>query len=373
MIKILKNQIDNQLKQVCLTGCDQGVFSACAGAVCFTDGEERECSIYACGTTGYMSGHTTVTEKTFFDLASLTKPLSTALCIIHLIVENKLALHTSLADVYASLSSSHGKITIGRLLAHLSGLPPYRSYFAEYEPFSSRGNQLLLVDRILDESLQNSPETQSVYSDLGYILLGDIIERVSGRRLDEYFSTNVTDPLGISDSLFFLPRDGRKNALDCAATEYCYWRKKLIQGEVHDENCWFLGGVAGHAGLFGNIYGVTALVEKMLTVWRGDGQSNALGGNQFAILFQNPGRAGARYIGFDRPTPGISSSGSHFSLESAGHLGFTGTSFWMDPLKNIAVILLTNRVHPSRSNEQIKQFRPYFHDRIMQTLQGILK
>ncbi|WP_051309161.1 serine hydrolase domain-containing protein [Desulfogranum japonicum] len=365
----MKNQIDNQLERVCLEGVCQGVFSAAAAAVCFTAEKERKWSIFTCGATGYSPGYSPVTAQTIFDLASLTKPLSTALCIVHLIVDNLLTIETTLADIYPDLPVSHATITIGQLLAHCSGLPSYRTYFTGYKPVSSPTHTEILVDSILAEYLENEPGKQILYSDLGYILLGDIIERISGKRQAVYFSEKIASPLGLSDDLFFLHSSCRRSRCDFAATELCGWRKRVIQGEVHDENCWFIGGTAGHAGLFGTIKGVTVLVEKMLASWVGDVHSQALGGEVFTILLQFMYKGSERYIGFDRPTPGASSSGTYFSADSAGHLGFTGTSFWMDPLKNVAVILLTNRVHLSRSNERIKAFRPYFHDMVMEAVQ----
>ena len=142
-----------------------------------------------------------------------------------------------------------------------------------------------------------------------------------------------------------------------------------MQGEAHDEHCWLMGGVAGHAGLFGTLRGVMGLCAMILDVWNNRGKASFPCGQELlreALTTRH--KNGSWCLGFDTPTPGHSSSGQYFSPQSVGHLGFTGTSFWIDPLHDIAIVLLTNRVHPSRINEKIRIFRPYFHDYIMERL-----
>ncbi|PIE58025.1 MAG: hypothetical protein CSA33_05040 [Desulfobulbus propionicus] len=362
-----KEKVVHEVRKICIQGCTQKIFSAVAAGVCLDKGHEKYSRVYTHGKTNYTFAANQVNTHTLFDLASLTKPLCTALCIMHLVAEKRLTLYTPLADLYPHCNPVTGTILIGHLLSHCSGLPAYKTYFTEYRPpFSHLQITTSLIESILSEKLENKPGQVTVYSDLGYIVLGDIIEKVSGVKLERYFQWKVTDPLSISDSLFFLTASAQPKAAEVVATEQCTWRKRLLQGEVHDEHCSLMGGVAGHAGLFGNIKGVMKLVEEMLFAWIGKQHSPALAGSQFSSLFQTWYRGSPRYLGFDRPTPGISSSGTYFSPESAGHLGFTGTSFWMDPVKKIAVVLLTNRVHPSRTNEKIRQFRPLFHNRIME-------
>jgi CubicO group peptidase (beta-lactamase class C family) len=149
-----------------------------------------------------------------------------------------------------------------------------------------------------------------------------------------------------------------------AATERCPWRQRLVKGEVHDENAFCLGGEAGHAGLFGTAEAVETLLGALLAAWHGR-QGRGAFSPEIVRRFLAPPADGGRALGFDVPTPGASSSGRWFSPFTVGHLGFTGTSFWMDLERQIIVVLLTNRVHPSRANERIRGFRPLLHDAVM--------
>jgi CubicO group peptidase (beta-lactamase class C family) len=144
----------------------------------------------------------------------------------------------------------------------------------------------------------------------------------------------------------------------------------VLRGEVGDENCWVLGGVAGHAGLFGRLGEVLDLVVAVLEIWQGRQRQPFLPQEVLKgfLEAQSQVQGSTWALGFDRPTPGSSSSGRYLSPRSVGHLGFTGTSFWIDPERDLAIVLLTNRVHPSRDNNRIKEFRPYFHDRVIELL-----
>ncbi|NVM22381.1 MAG: serine hydrolase, partial [Desulfobacterales bacterium] len=153
-----------------------------------------------------------------------------------------------------------------------------------------------------------------------------------------------------------------------AATEDCPWRGKILDGEVHDDNAYAMGGVAGHAGLFGTAKDVYGILKELLNVYEGKPNSGLFHLDVVETFFQHRSDAGSWALGFDTPTRPDSSSGRHFSDQSIGHLGFTGTSFWMDLLRGIIVVLLTNRIHPSRQNEKIKAFRPLLHDSIMETI-----
>jgi len=172
-------------------------------------------------------------------------------------------------------------------------------------------------------------------------------------------------PLGIED--LFFPGARELAAGRFAPTEVCTWRNKLIQGRVHDENAYAVGGVDGHAGLFGTASAVHDLLWRILRAYKERSYEGVLPQRQVQVLL-NYGKGNERALGFDRPTQPGSSSGSHFSENSVGHLGFTGTSFWMDLEKNICVVLLTNRIHPSRDIEKIKGFRPRIHDAVMEFL-----
>jgi CubicO group peptidase (beta-lactamase class C family) len=217
---------------------------------------------------------------------------------------------------------------------------------------------------IRDEPLIYTRGERSVYSDLGFMLLGFLVERLSGMALDLWCEEAIIRPLR-ADPLMFCPTAGRaQSPIDIsriAPTEQDEWRNRLLRGEVHDENAAAMAGVAGHAGLFGNAESVLAVSGAWLRGYHG-GESILDGElvRQFTTRQESAARS-SWALGWDTPSA-PSSSGSHFSERSFGHLGYTGTSLWIDPLCELEVVLLSNRVHPSRRNEKIKVFRPYIHD-----------
>ncbi len=198
------------------------------------------------------------------------------------------------------------------------------------------------------------------------MLLRGIIETVSGRRLDDMVQKEICLPLQLKD-LFFVDPESPPPVDRFAATETCPWRQTRIRGVVHDENAYIVGGVDGHAGLFGTAADVHCLLMEMLGTYSGD-PSHHVFQQDLLKEFLDYGKGTERALGFDRPAENGSASGCRFSQNSVGHLGFTGTSFWMDMDRSIIIILLTNRVHPSRDNEKIRGFRPVLHDAVMETL-----
>lgn len=303
-----------------------------------------------------------------FDLASLTKPLATTLAISKLIEKKKTGLYQELGSILKPFSqTSKAKITVDMLLRHTSGLPAYKEYFkktGEKKFFSRQYLRQLLVD----QNLENPINSCQAYSDPGFMILSWIIEEVSGQRLDVFVSENIFIPLGINH-LFFVDLHSATSGSDhCgkkfAATQVCPWRGRLLVGEVDDENAWAAGGIEGHAGLFGDAFSVFVLCCELLKILQGR-QTKVL--DPFVLqelLKKNPKNQYDMVAGFDTPSKQNSSAGQFFSRSSIGHLGFTGTSFWIDPEAALTVVLLTNRVHPLRSNEGIKQFRPVLHDLI---------
>ncbi|MBI3543842.1 MAG: serine hydrolase, partial [Deltaproteobacteria bacterium] len=209
-------------------------------------------------------------------------------------------------------------------------------------------------------------EKQAVYSDLGFLLLGWILEKISAQPLERLFEARVAAGLGLQ-SLRYLPLGRAPIPLDTIPTEDCPWRKHVLRGEVHDDNCYVLGGVAGHAGIFGTVADTHALGRRWLGAL--NGTDSWLGQATAARFWERSKVAGStRALGWDGVSPSGSSSGKYFGPSSRGHLGFTGTSIWIDPEKDLVVTLLTNRVHPTRSNEKIKGFRPLFHDTLLTEL-----
>ena len=308
-----------------------------------------------------------VTRETVFDLASLTKPLATTLALMILVQQNRLGLEQHLGDVLPAFGAvEKSLIKINQLLYHNSGLPDYRPYYKELErlPFGQR--KAALHDLLVKEPLLHPIGDRVLYSDIGFMILAWLIEDICSDRLDRIVSEVVYKPLGLED-LFFAGLNGTHPPELFAATEYCPWRQRLLVGQVHDENAYVVGGVQGHAGLFGTAAAVQILLSELLSVYHGD-PSRKLFQSDLVRLFFKRLPDTDRALGFDMPAAKHSSSGSFFSENTVGHLGYTGTSFWMDLNRSIIVILLTNRIHPSRANEAIKLFRPILHDEVMNCL-----
>ena len=314
-----------------------------------------------------------VTEETVFDLASLTKPLATALAVADLAKQGAIRLTTPLSALLGqSLPSDKAGITVDMLLRHTAGLPAHREYFRQISEQDMTMARAILRQKILEEPLVTAPGQQECYSDLGYILLAWVVERVAGVRLDQMVTQRIYQPLGI-DRLGFsgigiLIPEWCRNA---AATSYCSWRKKMLRGEVEDENAWAAGGVEGHAGLFGTAGAVHRLCCEILDALACDGpEPKVLAREVMAELVRRyPNRT--RVAGFDTPSGDRPAAGRFSAQTVIGHLGFTGTSFWMDPGSGVVIILLTNRVHPSRENLMIKKFRPWIHDLVFKAFKRI--
>ncbi len=367
----MKNQINIYLNEVCRQGLEEGVFGGVSAAVSIFKNKVYKRGFFSGGLTRFDRADENVTKKTLFDLASLTKPLCTTLCVLYLVGIGKFNLEESYSSLMGlKISPEKRRIKIKNLLNHSSGLPSYKSYFKKFEPNCSSQNLSKIICEILEESLEFPTGTNCQYSDLDFILLGSLIERKIGIGLDNLYRMIITDPLNLSLDLCFLPvgKHSLINKEPIAATEVCGWRNKLLQGEVHDEHCWLSGGVTGHAGLFGNVNGVVTLCEKILDMWKDRGALEAFPNSllQEAVTDKHP--FGSWCLGFDTPSLGKSSSGRYFSQRSVGHLGFSGTSFWIDPDRDIIIVLLTNRIHPSRENLKIRQFRPFFHDYLMKRI-----
>lgn len=304
-----------------------------------------------------------VSPGTLFDLASLTKPLATTAALIHLVQTNRLCLDQTLGDLLPGVAGhDRACITVEDLLRHRSGLPAHRPYHAQIIKSPEKERRDRLRRLILNEPLVYPPGQEELYSDLGFILLAWIVERTAGQRLDLYVRSNIYQPLGI-EGLGFM-RTGHPLTCGVAATEHCHWRGRVLKGEVHDDNAWAAGGIEGHAGLFGTALDILTLLGEFMEGVRGK-KTGVLEG-EWIQRFAVKKDGFERVAGFDTPSSRNSSAGRFFSPASLGHLGFTGTSFWMDPLEQAMVILLTNRVHPVRSNEKIRKFRPYIHDLIME-------
>lgn len=311
-----------------------------------------------------------MTTDTVFDLASLTKPLATTVALTLLVQQTRLNLDQTLGNAIPDFSGTDKEaITIRQLLSHTSGLTDYQPYYKQLVelPLSERKGSLRRL--LLAEKLIHAPGEASLYSDLGFMILEWLVEVTVQKPLDRFVEESIYTPLRLLN-LYFIHLNGPRVRDDhyYAATEDCPWRGKILDGEVHDENAYALGGVAGHAGLFGTAQDVYSLLKKLLCVYVGKPNTGLFRRDVVQTFLGRQSDVGSWALGFDTPSEGNSSSGHYFSDQSVGHLGFTGTSFWVDLLKGVIVILLTNRIHPNRENERIKVFRPLLHDIVMDSI-----
>jgi CubicO group peptidase (beta-lactamase class C family) len=311
--------------------------------------------------------------ETHFDLASLSKPLAPTLLLFDCMEQGLLTAETRYASLCCRpVPEEKREITIGQLLSHSSGLPAYHPYYTNFAPVPDPASRDRILAAIEHEPLGYQPGNTCLYSDLGFLLLGDLLEKVTKTTLDELFRKRIARPLGLEKEIFYVPLSGQSPCYSdnrFAATEECPWRNRVLQGEVHDEHCLLFGGVSGHAGLFATIRGVTALCKAILDTWQGLTTPLPVSPAFMTRALQPfvPGQTWC--LGFDTPSPaGYTSAGQRLSRTSIGHLGYAGTSFWIDPDHSLIIVLLTNRVHPSRNNTKIREFRPWFHDRIMEYL-----
>ncbi|MDY0377067.1 MAG: serine hydrolase [Desulfobacterales bacterium] len=338
------------------------------GGVLWVSREDRVVFKNAYGYANIFSAKP-ATLDTVFDLASLTKPLATGLAVMKLAAQGRLDLEQSLASVLpAFIDSGKDEIQLHQLLSHTSGLPDYQPYYKEICRLPRRIRKPSLRRLLVNEPLVGLPGRKRVYSDLGFMILEWVVEAAGGTGLDCFVDENIYRPLGIESLFFTNCLEDHRRQCNFAATELCPWRGRLLEGMVHDDNAYSAGGVGGHAGLFGTAGDVHVLLRELL---KGYGDDPACFFPPALVReFLTPRTGCHGCLGFDQPSAEGSSSGRYFSEHSVGHLGFTGTSFWMDLRRSIIIILLTNRVHPRRDNWKIKAFRPVVHNRIMQKLLG---
>jgi CubicO group peptidase (beta-lactamase class C family) len=297
-----------------------------------------------------------VNENTMWDLASLTKVIGTTTALMQLWGAHRIDLDAPVQRYLPEFVGPHKKlVTVRHLLTHSSGMPAWRPLYKE------AASPAAAIALVYSTPLDTLPGVRMVYSDLGAMLLGKIVERVSGQPLDAYLHRHVFAPLGMSSTMF---RPPHRLLSRIAPTERDPWRGRLVHGEVHDENAYFLGGVSGHAGLF----------------------SSARDLARFARMYLNDGRLGTvrivsaaavdtftrvqdsalsnRALGWEVPD-GTNSAGHLMSNRAFGHTGFTGTSIWIDPARDLFVILLSNRVDPTRDNPRLGPVRVALADAVI--------
>ena len=307
----------------------------------------------------YDVGSKRVEAETIFDLASLTKAVATTTMAMLLYERGLLELDSPAAAILPELSSAgdkrHEQITFRMLLAHSSGLP---GHVRLYE--TGKGDEIFWA--ACRTPLEAAPGVRAGYSDIGFILLGKALERLADEELASFSQREIFGPLAMMHTMFQPPTE-----LRCSippAQDDREFRRKIVQGEVDDENAWAMGGIGGHAGLFSNARDLSRFANCMLgggspilrkeTIERFTKRQNLPAGSSWGL-------------GWDTPSS-PSQSGRYFSPSSYGHLGFTGTSLWIDPERQLSVSFLTNRTWPDRRSEKIKQVRPNLHDAIVEDL-----
>jgi CubicO group peptidase (beta-lactamase class C family) len=319
-------------------------------------------------------------RDTLFDLASLTKPIATTTAILLLAGDGALGIDDPVSKFLPDFAEREKQgVTLRHLLTHSSGLRPWRGFHDLLLDKERRTGERLIgtpaarefvLERVLRSALVHEPGAAAVYGDLDFIVLGAVVEAVARRPLDEFAAERIFGRLGMRDSFFVRTGDGMPGLPEAvrrrvAATENCPWRGRIVWGEVHDPNASVMGGVAGHAGLFSSADDVMTFAQTVLDVWHG--RSDLLPRDLLRTFLTRqhlpPGSDWA--LGWDTPTRGASASGQHFSDLSVGHLGFTGTSLWIDLEREVVVVMLTNRVHLVAKRSRF-ELRPIVHDGILE-------
>jgi CubicO group peptidase (beta-lactamase class C family) len=348
-------------------GVEQRAFPGAVLAV----GHEGRLAILPAGRLSDANGARAVSAETIYDLASLTKVVATTAAAMILVDRGLLDINRPVAQYLPEfvppydiaedpLWTVRSEVTIGHLLAHTSGLPAYEKFFLRAR------EKAHVLDEAMALPLEEPPGQKTIYSDVGFILLGGILERVASERLDVFCEREIFRPLAMRSTCFNPSRELWERIAPTEQDDS--FRKRLIHGEVQDENAWVMGGVAGHAGLFGTAGDLASFAQMMLRGGNADGRQLIQPATIQEFTRAWPAQQGPpRGLGWDKPS-NPSSSGRHFSPASYGHLGYTGTSLWIDPEKQLFVILLTNRIHPTRTNEAIKAIRPAVHDAVVEGL-----
>jgi CubicO group peptidase (beta-lactamase class C family) len=396
-------------------GLEEGVFP---GAVALVAQGGKVVFFEHVGYRSLVPERASMTRDTIFDLASLTKVFATVPTIMKLVDEGRIAREDPLSKLIPSADlGDKTDLTLKLLLTHSAGLVDWKPFFEKLRDHPLKERKRLLREWIIEEPFAYEPANGSLYSDLGFMLLEWVIEEQTGETLPEFVEKSFYGPLGLKRTLFRRTSDqdnpprppftkggreenlkggsreraGERKSLDSrlrgndenifgsngstyakkefVATEDCPWRKRVLQGEVHDDNAWTLGGYSGHAGLFSTAEEVYVMANMMREHYLGK-RKDFFNPETVREFFrrQDIVKGSDWALGWDTRALEGSSAGKYFSRDSVGHTGFTGTSIWMDLEKDVIAILLSNRVHPKRDNDKIKQFRPVFHDAVMEAL-----
>ncbi len=327
-------------------------------------GHKGELAIHSFGRQAYESGARAVTPETIYDVASLTKPIVTTTLIAMEVEDGRINLDSSIGSYLPEWNAGsqpewRSRVTIRHLLTHTSGLPGHVTY---YESLKSKRE---IIRRALSEQLISAPGEKCEYSDPGFMLLGNILEVSIGHPLEALAQQRIFAPLEMNNSMFNPSRDFHSRIAPTGSDSPL--RKGLIKSQPHDDNTFVMDGIAGHAGLFSTADDLAAFCQTMLNGGIYAHQRLLKRATVEEFTSAQPLAKNTRALGWVVPTE-PSASGKYFSARSFGHAGFTGTSIWCDPEKDLFVVLLTNRVHPVRTNEKIQQVRPALHDAVSEAL-----
>lgn len=336
---------------------------------------------FAGGQRYFSSAQLPVTPETPMDIASLTKPLVTATLLMQAVDEGLANFDDPIAahlPAWSSGANARQSATLLHLLNHSSGLPAWDRFYLRYPlnptPARAQKTRAAIMASIARTPLEAPPGARHCYSDLGYLLLGHLLERIFGAPLHRLAAARIFAPLGMTTTRFVATCDGDLGLEDAAATEDCSLRGRLVVGTVHDENTEIIGGVAGHAGVFSTAGDLLKFCVHLLAIDRGTLKEPGIIARQtlqFCLSEQARGAGqtahpGHHLGGWDTPSGSTSSAGEGFRRgNTIGHLGFTGTSIWIERDLEIIAILLSNRVYPSRENPLIKGLRVAFHEAIL--------
>jgi CubicO group peptidase (beta-lactamase class C family) len=324
----------------------------------------RLVALKAFGRFTYDSDSPLVSPATLFDLASLSKVVATTAMAMILYERGLLDLDAPVVGIlreFADVRAGDGDarrrvVSLRMLLAHSSGLPAYEKLFLKARTRDQLLHAAFTMPLVAD------PETRTAYSDIGFMVLGEALERLAGETLDRFCQREIFGPLGMARSGYNPPPEGRAHIPPTQDDRT--FRKRIVQGEVQDENASVLGGVAPQAGVFSTAEDLARFAHAMI------GGGHPILRLETVALFtrRETAPAGTSWArGWDTPSA-PSQSGKYFSEQSYGHLGYTGTSLWIDPVRQLSVILLTNRTWPDCANQAIKQVRPKFHDAVLEAL-----
>ncbi|MEW6664259.1 MAG: serine hydrolase [Thermodesulfobacteriota bacterium] len=368
-------------KSVLEEGVTEGVFP---GGVLLVAQASHIMILHAVGMAAVIPNPIPMRTDTIFDLASLTKVCATTLAMMKLVDDGSIGLDQTLSDLIPSSNlGDKGSLTCRMLLSHTAGLSEWRPFYLRLTGYPLEQRMVKLREWIVQEPFAYGPGKGSLYSDLGFMLLQWVIEEKTHTTLKHFVEKTFYEPLGLTRTLFVSTVDvesssgspaplkrGNLCVQEFAATEDCPWRKRILQGEVHDENAFALGGCASHAGLFSTAEETFVVAELLRSLYRGERDDFLMPETVRAFWKRQEVVPGSDWaLGWDTRSAEGSSAGRYFSRHSVGHTGFTGTSIWIDLEKDVTAILLTNRVHPSRENpEKMKAFRPRIHDTIMEEL-----